>query len=106
LIDLVFANNKVNCIVYDKPKITDHSWISVDLKLSKNNEKYREFMSRNYSKFYIEEFLYEVEKRLEQRDNLEVSERAEKFVQNMIATLDIVAPKKKFKISKLWERKK
>jgi len=23
LIDLVFANNKVNCKVYDKPKITD-----------------------------------------------------------------------------------
>jgi len=25
LIDLVFANSKVNCKVYDKPKITDHS---------------------------------------------------------------------------------
>jgi len=25
LIDLVFANSKVNCKVYEKPKITDHS---------------------------------------------------------------------------------
>jgi len=30
LIDLVFANSKINCKVYDKPKITDHSWINVE----------------------------------------------------------------------------
>lgn len=106
LIDLVFANTKVNCKVYDKPKITDHSWLSVELNTSNNNEKYKEFISRDYSKFNIDEFLYAVEERLERPNNLGVNERAEKFVQNMVAALDTVAPKKRFKIPKIWEGKK
>ncbi|KAL6254749.1 hypothetical protein P5V15_014075 [Pogonomyrmex californicus] len=104
LIDLVFTNTKVNCNVYDKPRIMDH--LCVELNKSNVNEKYREFISRDYSKFWIDDFLYAVEERLEQKDNLEVNERAQKFVQNMVAALNIVAPKKKFKIPKLWERKK
>lgn len=106
LIDLVFANTKVRCNVYDKPRITDHLWISVELNRSDSNEKYREFISRDFSKFQKDDFLYAVEEGLEQRNNLEVNERAEKFVQNMVAALDRVAPKKKFKIPKLWEGKK
>jgi len=44
-------------------------------------------------------------KRLEEgikyRDDLEVNIRAEIFVQNVVNALDIVAPKKKFKIPKI-----
>lgn len=58
LIDLVFANTKVSCNVYDKQRITDHLWISVELNRSNINEKYREFISRDYSNFQIDEFLY------------------------------------------------
>jgi len=106
MIDLVFANTKINCYVYDKPRITDHLWLKVELNRSNIKEKFREFISRDYSKFQIDKFLYTVEKGLEQRHDLKVNERAEKFVQNMVAALDIVAPKKKFKIPKLWEGKK
>lgn len=106
LIDLVFANTKVKCIVYDKPRITDHLWVSVELNKSNIKEKYREFTSRDYSKFLIDDFLYKVEEKLERKGNLEVNERVEKFIQNMVAALDMVAPKKKFKIPKVWEGKK
>jgi hypothetical protein len=101
LIDLVFANTKVNCNVYDKPRITDHLWVSVQLERSNIKDKYREFISRDYSKFQIDEFLYAVEEGLEQKVNVEVNERADKFVRNIVAALDIVAPKKKFKIPKI-----
>jgi len=61
--------------------------------------------SRDYSKFQIDKFLYTVEKRLELRDDLKINEKAEIFVQNMVAALDIVAPNKKLKIPKLREKK-
>lgn len=106
LIDLIFANIKINCDVYDVPKIADHVWLSVELNRGNVNDKYRVFVGRDYSKFQIDEFLCAVEEGLELRQDLEVNERAGKFVQNMVAALDIVAPKKKFRIPKIWEGKK
>lgn len=41
MIDLVFANNKVDCKMYETPKITDYSWISVELDKRDKKEKYR-----------------------------------------------------------------
>jgi len=38
LIDLIFANSKINCKVYDKLKITDHSWINVEI-LTSNEDR-------------------------------------------------------------------
>ena len=75
------------------------------LSRSNSNEKYREFINRDYSKFKIEEFLCMVKEGLDQRVNLEINERAEIFVQNIVAALDKVAPKKKFRILKIWEGK-
>lgn len=106
LIDLVFANSKVNCKVHDKPKIADHSWINIELIISNEGKKYREFISRDYTKFHIGEFFKAIEERREYRDDLDVNVRAEKFVQSIVDALDIVALKKKFKIPKIWEGKK
>jgi len=60
--DLVFANMKLKVC---KPKIIDHSWINVEFNICKSREKYREFIGRDYSKFHINDFLKEVEKRIE-----------------------------------------
>lgn len=106
MIDLVFANNKVECKVYETPKVTDHSWINVELKKYNEKEKYRKFESRDYSKFHIGEFLKAIEERIAYRYDLDVNERADKFVQSIVDALDVVAPKKRFKISKIWEGKK
>jgi len=106
LIDLVFANSKVNCKVYDKPKITDHSWINVEIFTSNEGNKYKEFISRDYNKFHIGEFFKALEEGIKYRDDLEVNVKVEIFVQNVVNTLDIVASKKKFEIPKIWEGKK
>jgi len=68
--------------------------------------KYREFISRDYSKFHINEFFKALEEGIKYRDDLEMNVKAEIFVQNVVNALDIVAPKKKFKIPKIWEKKK
>jgi len=76
-------------------RIADHLWLSVELNRSNIKEKFKEFISRDYSKFQIDKFLYTMEKGLEQRDDLKVNERAEKFVQNMVAALDYCSTKEK-----------
>lgn len=106
LIAVVFANIDINCKVHDKPRITDHSCISVELNITKKDGKYREIISRDYSNFHIREFLKVIETRLENRDDMEVNIRAEKFVQNIVNSLDTIAPKKKLKIPRIWEGKK
>jgi len=95
LIDVVFANINVDCKVHYKPKVTDHAFISVVFNISKKDEKYREVISRDYSKFQIEEFVRAVGERLEYADDKEVNTMAEKFVCSMVNALDTVAPKKK-----------
>jgi len=98
--------SKVNCKVYDKPKIIDHSWINVEIFTSNEGNKYREFINRDYNKFHIGVLLKALEEGIKYRDDSEVNVRAEIFVQNVVNALDIVAPKKKFKIPKIWEGKK
>jgi len=106
LIDLVFVNSKVNCKVYKKPKITDHSWINIKMFTTNEGNKHREFIKRDYNKFHISEFLKALEEGIKYRDDLEVNVKAEVFVQNVVNALNIVVPKKKFKIPKIWEGKK
>ena len=43
--------------------------------------------------------------RIRQRQDLEINRRANKFVDSIVEALDIIAPKKKFKIPKVWEGK-
>ncbi|XP_071579880.1 uncharacterized protein, partial [Temnothorax nylanderi] len=47
-----------------------------------------------------------MEERTEQGQGLDISVRAERFVNSIVSVLDTVAPKKKFKIPKVWEGKK
>lgn len=106
LIDLVFANHKLNCNVNDRRKIIDHSGISGELYVQIKSDKYRAFISWDYSKFQIDEFIKVIEGRIEYKCELDVNVRAESFVQNIVNALDVVAPKKKFKIPRRWEGKK
>jgi len=76
------------------------------LQATKIGNKYREYINRDYSKFHTGEFFKALEEGIKYRDDLEVNVRAEIFVQNVVNALDIVAPKKKFKIPKIWEGKK
>jgi len=46
-----------------------------------------------------------VENRIVQGQDLEVNRRAKKFVDSIVEALDIIAPKKKFRIPKVWEGK-
>lgn len=108
IINLCFANNKVQVQVIQEPKITDHAWLRVVLSASKAVSKYREFNGRNYSEFNVDEFNRLIEDRIDQGQGLEVSERAKKFVDITVDSLwmDNVAPRKKFRIPKVWEGKK
>lgn len=100
IIDLCFANNKVQVQVIQEPKITDHAWLRVVLSASKAVSKYREFNGRNYSEFNVDEFNRLIEDRIDQGQGLEVSERAKKFVDIIVDALDNVALRKKFRILK------
>ena len=106
IIDLIFANNQVDVQVMHEPKITDHAWLKVRMGESKVENQYREFISRNYSEFNIDEFIMLVENKIGRNQDLEVSERAKKLIDGMVESLDIMAPRKKFRIPKKWEGKK
>lgn len=106
LIDLVFSNKKVKLQVNEKPKITDYAWLKVEFNSNIRVNKYKEFRGRNYSKFDADVFYRLMGESIEQGQVLDVSTRAEKFVNSIINVLDIVAPKKKFKIPEMWEGKK
>lgn len=103
--DLVFANNEIKVKVFDKPKITDHVWLQVE-KSIKSKSKFRVFNGRDYSKFNVNEFLGLLESNLVQGQGLNVSRRAEKLINSIVGTLNIVAPKKMFKIPNIWYGKK
>ena len=105
MIDIVFANKKVNCKVYETPKITDHSWLNVELSIYTDGDKYREFIGRDYSKFHRDNFLEIIERNIDNRQDLNINERAEKLVKNIVTALDTVAPKKNLKIPRIWEGK-
>ncbi|XP_039311711.1 uncharacterized protein LOC120359162 [Solenopsis invicta] len=111
IIDLIFSNNNKTVQIVHEPKITDHAWLKVELSVSKNESKYREFSARNYKEFDEDEFVILVKNRLQESQGwqcecVDVSERAKKFVNSIVDALDVMAPKKKFRIPKVWEGKK
>lgn len=46
-----------------------------------------------------------MENKIEQVQYMDVSVRAKKFVDNIVDALDITAPRRKFRILKIWEEK-
>jgi len=111
IIDLIFANNNKTVQVIHEPKITDHAWLKVELSVSKNESKYREFSARDYKKFDMNEFVVMLKNKIQERQEcqcecIDISERANKLVDNIVNTLDVTAPRKKFRIPKVWEGKK
>lgn len=106
MIDLIFSNKEVKVQVNEKPKITDHAWLKVEFNMNKKSNKYKEFRGRDYSKFNVDDFLRILEERSEQGQGLDISIRAERFVNSIVSVLDTVAPKKMFKIPRVWEGKK
>lgn len=105
LIDLVFTNNMPRIHVVHEPKITDHAWIKIALGSKENVSKYRVFNARNDNKFSIDELSLLVENNIEQSLVQESNERACRFVNSIVNALDITAPKKEFRIPKVWEGK-
>lgn len=111
IIDLIFANNNKIVQVMHEPKITDHAWLKVELNVSKTESKYREFSARNYKEFDVNEFATLVKNKLQENQEyqgecMDVSERAKNLVNSIVDTLDVTAPRKKFRIPKVWEGKK
>jgi len=106
IIDLIYANNKIVVQVIHEPKITDHAWLKVEPNASKIDKKYREFSARNFKEFNVDEFIKLVENNLEKSQDMNVSVRAKKLVDNIVDALDTTAPKKIFRIPKIWEGKK
>jgi exonuclease III len=112
IIDLIFANNnKIVQVIHEQLKITDHEWLKVELSVSKIESKYREFSARNYKGFDANEFAILVKNKLHESQGCQcecmyVSERAKKLIDSIVNALDITAPRKKFRIPKVWEGKK
>lgn len=106
MIDLVFVNNnKAQVHVLHENKITDHEWIEIALGGKKNVSKYRVFTARNYNNFSIVEFSLRVEENIGQNLVQGTNERASRFVNSIVDALDITAPRKEFRIPKVWEGK-
>ncbi|EZA50288.1 hypothetical protein X777_11299 [Ooceraea biroi] len=83
IIDLIFANRKINI-----------------------QDRYKEWWGRNYSKINVHNFVLLMEENKIQGQELCVNVKANNFVNSIVNVLDIVAPKKKFRIPKVWEGKK
>ncbi|XP_036144770.1 uncharacterized protein LOC118646290 [Monomorium pharaonis] len=110
IIDLVFANKDINVEVKYKPKITDHEWIKVVINTNKIVNKYKEFSGRDYSRYNADEFIKLVESNLEKGYDLDINEldinvRAKNLINSIVHALGISAPKKIFRILKIWEKK-
>jgi len=72
------------------------------LSASKNESKYREFIARNYKEFDVNEFAILVKNKIQERQEchcecIDVSERANELVDNIVNALDVTAPRKKFR---------
>lgn len=106
IIDLVFGNMSVQLQVEHEPKITDHAWIKVELGKSNTESKQKEYKSRNYSKIDDKEFTAVLKNSVRQWTDGDLNWKAKIFVDSIVGTLDIVAPKKATKIPSVWEGKK
>jgi len=67
IIDLIFANNNKTVQVIHESKITDHGWLKVELNASKNESNYKEFSTRNYKEFDVNEFTILVKNKIQER---------------------------------------
>jgi len=110
IINLIFANNNKIIQIIHESKITDYAWLKVELSVSKNESKYREFSAWNYKEFDVNEFTILMKNKIQewqgcQCECMDVSERANKLVDNIVNALDVTA-KKKFRIPKVWKEKK
>lgn len=105
-IDLVFSNTSVQVQVEYDPQITDHAGIKIALGTRKEENKYREYIARNYSKFDVSKFKSTLRNISNQNYQLEVNGAAAIFVDNIVNTLDKFAPKKVVKIPRVWDGKK
>ncbi|XP_070165611.1 uncharacterized protein [Polyergus mexicanus] len=56
--------------------------------------------------FNIDEFIKLVENKLEKNQDMNISVRAKKFVDSIVNALDATAPRKNFRIPRIWEGKK
>jgi len=111
IINLIFANSNKTVQITHEPKITDHAWLKVELSANKNESKYREFSARNYKEFDVNEVAVLVKNKIQEKQEcqcecIDVNERTNKLVDNIANTLDVTAPRKKFRIPKVWEEKK
>lgn len=101
------TNNEIIVKVRDKPKITDHAWLKIEMKsVIKSNENYKIINGRDYSKFNMSEFLKSLEVNIVQGQGLSVNARAERLIGKIVDTLNTAAPKKIFKIPNIWYGKK
>ncbi|XP_076300562.1 uncharacterized protein LOC143218884 [Lasioglossum baleicum] len=105
IIDLVFTNKEINVVVSYEPKITDHAWIKVAINTNKTVNKYKEFSGRDYNRYSAEEFVKLVESNLGKGQELDINLRARKLINSIVDALDTSAPKKIFRIPKIWEGK-
>ncbi|EZA49523.1 hypothetical protein X777_12261, partial [Ooceraea biroi] len=92
--------------VCEEPKITDHAWLQIKLKIKDLEDRYKEWWGRNYSKINVDNFVLLMEENKIPGQELCVNVKANNFVNSIVNVLDIVAPKKKFRIPKVWEGKK
>lgn len=84
----------------------DSRWISVKFKKSDKIGKYRKFVSRDYSKFNINNFCKNIEGRIEYRHELDIHQKMDRFVQMIqINALEELISMKEFKIPKNWDGK-
>ena len=82
MIDLFFANNKIEVQVLYEPRITDHAWLKADLMRKKYTNKYDEFSARKYHEFSLDKFNKVWESRLEGTEQ-NSNDIAKNFVNNM-----------------------
>lgn len=107
VIDLVYSNNKQRICVKQTPMITDHAWVLMLLKKYNNYNTQKEFIARERRKITAGQFKKEWRNIREQNRQYEVvDEKAIGLIEDIVNTLDIIAPKKKFKIPRKWIDKK
>jgi len=73
----------------------DHAWLKVELSISKNENKYREFSARNYKEFDVNEFVILVKNKIQERQGrqcecMDVSERTNKLIDNIVNVLNVI----------------
>jgi len=69
-----------------------------------------EFSARNYKEFDVNEFAILVKNKIQEKQGcqcecMDVSEKTNKFIDNIVNALDVTALRKKFRISKSMGRK-